>query len=872
VYALAATSTVAGGATNSASVACLDYAGSYNLDDLSWLAYNKDIFDFTAKTATTPASHYITTYAVYTGTSTGSTDKCTAEGLMRTTATNGGTLLYTAANPTALETALTDAFLAISKRAAAGTAASVLGERGQLGMNVLQAVFYPSKLFATGEKLSWIGYMNNIWYYNDRAGIISNLREDTVENDVLNLLNDYVMEFAFINQELKIQRWQDTDGNGTPNTAITPDITLDDFKPVWEAGEILQNRVTERVIYVNDNVNTYPKIRGGSLTTFTTANKATFQALLGDVNGDTLVDAGDAAAADKVINYVRGADQAGYRSRMVNAKEWKLGDIVYSTPDVVEYDNYSVVYVGSNDGMLHAFKVGKLTSFGLVSPDKTRLLHTVGAEDNIPVGDEMWAFIPKNALPYLRYLTDPLYCHVYIVDLRNYVTPLAYKGKKLLIGGMRLGGRCGGASTFVPKTDVCPTIPTNMLNSLGTDGVNTSSGNDCVGLSSYFALDVTDPTAPILLWEFSHPNLKFSYSGPAVINRANRTYVMLLSGPDAYDGTVTAAQNLNAFVLKLDKEALTIETVTRKDFGAASFARSFGGRLFTEGLDINEDGNTDFVFFGYSQYGGTSGGEDVWSGGIIKAYTGNVDPALWNYDSNYVTFDVDGVAGTEGYPFAGKVMHQKCFSDSRYHLYFGSGLFFKANQTYSSTKADIIAGIPFKCNASNVCDTATIALDSNSTVPATVCTNLSAAISGGGDLWSSAGWLQKLNLASGVYLKERAISDPTTTRFNFAMYATTEPSGDMCAFAGQSRIWALNCATGSAVSDTTCSGKVVAPVQGQLLMQLSTAAIVETNVSDFFEPNADATSDSFTGITPESSPPFIPLSPKKTKLLHWLER
>ena len=88
--------------------------------------------------------------------------------------------------------------------------------------------------------------------------------------------------------------------------------------------------------------------------------------------------------AEDLINFIRGEEVEGHRDRNVtiNGTEyvWKLGDIVYSTPTVVgkpmemynlyysdvSYSEYYnlwknrgiTVYVGANDGMLHAFKAG----------------------------------------------------------------------------------------------------------------------------------------------------------------------------------------------------------------------------------------------------------------------------------------------------------------------------------------------------------------------------------------------------------------------------------------------------------------------------------------------------------------------------------
>src|SRR5208283_1144723 len=133
--------------------------------------------------------------------------------------------------------------------------------------------------------------------------------------------------------------------------------------------------------------------------------------------------ASDTATLQNIINYVRGTDLPTCRNRTVGMcsngtafsntpcgsnsdcttapyttctqNVWKLGDIVYSTPQVQTDYKYcsdgssfntqlcsqdsdctlgaytscqkkqSIIYVGGNDGMLHAFQTGILTTSGL---------------------------------------------------------------------------------------------------------------------------------------------------------------------------------------------------------------------------------------------------------------------------------------------------------------------------------------------------------------------------------------------------------------------------------------------------------------------------------------------------------------------------
>lgn len=201
-----------------------------------------------------------------------------------------------------------------------------------------------------------------------------------------------------------------------------------------------------------------------------------------ELNSDQQADlsyGGDATTGQQRINYLRGGNIAGMRDR-----DSLLGDIVNSTPVYVSRpsltwpnaepfgvstDTYAdfraanqnrkpVVYVGANDGMLHAFSA-----------------------DSSDGGKELFAYIPEflfsnEADRGLHYLTNPDYSHRFYVDLSPVVSDVYTQGagstaadwRTVLIGGARAGGQ------------------------------------------GIFALDVTDPTqisessaANLLMWEFT---------------------------------------------------------------------------------------------------------------------------------------------------------------------------------------------------------------------------------------------------------------------------------------------------------------------------------------------------------------------------------
>ncbi|GLI38766.1 hypothetical protein KI811_02840 [Geobacter hydrogenophilus] len=186
----------------------------------------------------------------------------------------------------------------------------------------------------------------------------------------------------------------------------------------------------------------------------------------------TMLGVTDTPTQTDLINFIRGQDvyDDNTNGNRTENRLWTMGDVIHSKPLVVNYATYpfnatneadcsknnSIIYVGSNDGMLHAFR-----------------------DCN---GQELWGFIPPTMLENLKFLKDQN--HSYFVDS----TPVAYihdvnrdgtidptKGDKvILIFGTRRGG--GAASTK-------------------------SRG-------AYFALDVSIPSDPKFLWKIvSNPTV-----------------------------------------------------------------------------------------------------------------------------------------------------------------------------------------------------------------------------------------------------------------------------------------------------------------------------------------------------------------------------
>lgn len=214
-----------------------------------------------------------------------------------------------------------------------------------------------------------------------------------------------------------------------------------------------------------------------------------------------------AAEGVNLIKYLRG--QYGYEDRSANVdklyryREAVMGDALESQPAFISkpvfsylYPGYSAyataqanragtVYIGANDGMMHAF-----------------------AADT---GIERWAYVPSMVIPNMWKLADMDYSTMHTnfvngspitsdVCTANCTDPLTAVWRTILVGGLNGGGR------------------------------------------GYYALDITNPVAPVLLWEFTPSNdadLGYSYGQPVITKKNDGTWVVLLTS--GYDnGTLSA--------------------------------------------------------------------------------------------------------------------------------------------------------------------------------------------------------------------------------------------------------------------------------------------------------------------------------------------
>ncbi|MFV1950954.1 MAG: pilus assembly protein, partial [Nitrospinota bacterium] len=791
-----------------------------------------------------------------------------------------------------LEVAILNAINSILQQTMTSTSLSVVTTAGEGEGSVFQAYFLPSK-----EGVDWLGYLQALWI--DSYG---NLREDSdgdMQLDTDN--NDDIVKFVFdpLENKTKINRYH-VQGNGLPEDApYETGVDLDDLKSLWEAGKMLADRdisADPRNIYTfvdsNEdhacNVSKTPCAPGeGDFKYFTEGNASTLKPYL-------RADDTGLYTAGNIIKFIRGEseDVTGLRKRKIdNGTVWRLGDIVYSTPTVVGrpmekyhlryrddtyrefYKRYNdnretIVYVGANDGMLHAFTAGFY--------DKENKKYKVAdGTDNTPYGSaaepgtEIWAYIPYNLLPHLKWLTGEDYTHVYYVDMKPKITDAqifecdtganpVYVGKNgttgkcwgtILIGGMRLGG---GELTI------------NDFN---------GSGSPKTFRSAYFALDITNTAnPPRLLWEFTAPDLGFTASYPSIAKVNDNWFVIIGSGPTDYD--VNSDQNARIFVLDLDTGSL------RKEFDFTD-GNAFMGSTIT--VDINNSYTTEAGYMGMTYNTGTKAAPE-WKGKMLRvAMEGKDDPVSWKSSEFYNTAVGTKEQPVTAAPSAAIALPPGCLQPSclKYDLwvYFGTGRYYN-DPDKLDTEGQSFYGIKEKC-WNNVSLKWT---DGCTDIANNLYDSTNVVVSVGGDLGGTGGGsatLDDLNTNiktnyDGWYIDlpgsgtsepaERSLNKPSILA-GMVFFNTFTPDSNPCNFGGTGKLYATFFTTGTAWKED------IIGLNGSIVLRSTdlgdgASSGISMHLGD--EEGATAYIQTTTGKIIKIDLPVLPFS-VQSGLLYWME-
>lgn len=303
----------------------------------------------------------------------------------------------------------------------------------------------------------------------------------------------------------------------------------------------------------------------------------------------------DANKVNKLVDYLRGNKtyedtslNTVVANRLFRERQATLGDISQSRPsyfkasimtyldagyktfhDAAVASRTPAVFVGANDGMLHAF--------------------------NANTGDELWAFIPTPVISNLANLADKEYG-------ANYHTN--YVNGNPIVADVCVSGCNGGAAVW-------RTILVSGLNGGGR---------------GYFALDVTNPAAPALLWEFtpqnlgSAINLGYTFGNPLITKMQDGRWVVLL----------TSGYNNGTFARRLN-DGTYVNNSPAGDGGGYVYVLDAGSGAVVkvlstgEGNSANPSGLAKITAYAEQMYENNT---------AVKAYAGDLNGNIWRFDIN----------------------------------------------------------------------------------------------------------------------------------------------------------------------------------------------------------------------------------------------
>ncbi len=745
---------------------------------------------------------------------------------------------YYVVNPLKLEEQLNKSFASIGNQSASGTTASVLATNSEGEGYMLQAYFKPEVTLNNAEKVKWLGYMQSLWM--DPFG---NMREDSNGDKKLDLYNgssgtsaggaDRIITFYYDEDagKTKVRVYKNhhhySEENGLnsdctldsacpdlENASNYDEINLEEITPIFEAGKKLWARSADsRTIFTSID---------GTKTDFTTSKLSTLKPYLGvrDDTAWTYLDTDptspdQTSRASNLIEYIRGKDSAELpgnpntrnrtfnpdtMSRTVDARVWKLGDIVNSTPTAISLppnnihiiygdrsfqtyyennlDRETVVYVGANDGMLHAFTSG-ISKGGEFDPP---------SDSTLTIGDELWAYIPGALLPHLKFLANPEYGHSYYVDLKPKIfdarigdTSDANQGwRTLMLVGLNLGGREIGVE-----------------DDFG-DGIETRVFNPTLS-----CLDITDPANPVLMWERSYPHLGMTTSFPGIVKvggtrtesggkytwDAGNWYAAVGSGPTDYNGT--SNQNAHIFIIDLKTGDIATSFDTQQANALMNSPVSY---------DKNLTFNVDGIYFG-----SMAGPASSQTGKVFKVNTrsGSSDVP----DANPKNWTLSSIFDSPK-PISAPVSLSRDKMD-RLLVFFGTGRYGENNTFKADATQQYLFGIKdpyFNPDSSGYGDNAgSVELGIGDLFNASsVQVFDDLTVSGGGasnwgELIDKArekeGWYRTL-IMDGTNPSERSLSKPIILG-GIAFFAGFLPDEDVCSFGGETSYYGLYYETGT---------------------------------------------------------------------------
>ncbi|MHB8482862.1 MAG: pilus assembly protein [Nitrospiria bacterium] len=473
---------------------------------------------------------------------------------------------------------------------------------------------------------------------------------------------------------------------------------------------------------------------------------------------------------NNLINFIYGYD--AYGNNTASTREWIMGDVLHSRPLVIAYNTYTVtdfgngtgsvfdctqnkslIYVGSNDGMLHAFKdCDGSEAWSFIPPDQLSNLHNI-ATGAINPGSRTFYYVDSSPRAYINDANGD-----------GNITPGASGDQAVVIFGERRGGPYYYALDVTDSANPKFLWQLNLATLTGCPGATPSgTTNECGGLS------------------FSEPSIgKISLLVNNVLTTKN---VFFIGGgyDTAEDSRNTATQTYSG-------------TVGR---GVFAFDVLTGTKVWEYSKTANSDPNMNYPF--PSEMTVFDSNND---GYLDTIYVGDTGGQMWKFNvmaSTTTSWTASRVFNSNDIPTNGTDVGRKIFyppdvtiETAGYNMLFlGTG---DREHPKSTAVIDRLYGIQDRAST----------LITEQTPPALVDATTGTVTLGPSDY----GWYIKLNTSLG----EKVLSGATV--FNRVAYYTTYipaplSASDPCDInLGSANLWAVGYLNAAAVLDLNKDGSL----------------------------------------------------------------
>lgn len=499
-----------------------------------------------------------------------------------------------------------------------------------------------------------------------------------------------------------------------------------------------------------------------------------------------------------LVNYLRG--QNGYeQNRTANpANNWVyryrdavMGDALESQPTFVAAPtfNYSdpgysafitanatragTVYIGTNDGMLHAFAA--------------------------PNGVERWAFVPSVVIPNMWKLADFNYAtqHVNFVNGSPVISDICT-------------ANCTNASTAVWRTII-------------VGGLN-------AGGREYYALDITNPASPSLLWDFTpakDANLGYTYGRPVITKKQDGTWVVLLTS--GYDNGTTSPDNVTA------------NSPAGDGMGHLYVLNAATGSIISNISDSTGSAGTPSGLAKFAAYSAVAGTNQA---GLV--YGGDLLGNLWRFDINNIAnlpFVLAKLADPAGVAQPITVTPALGAVNGTNIIFVGTGEYLQSSDL-SNTQVQTIYGITDNAATATLVNPAGSGRNSNTLIQQTL-TNI------GNSTRTDTNNTVNLTVARGWYVDLPDTGERANVDFQLVqgtlLVPTIVPSNTACSPGGYGWLNYFNYKTGGPVdpNNPIVSQYFDSPIVGMNVLYINGQPKVET-----------VTSNNPTPTAPPTQPPF----------------